>query len=258
MRSFLGSFDFRGERIDTPSELFSGGERARLTLALIVWQRPNVLVLDEPTNHLDLQMRQALTIALQGFEGAVVLVSHDRELIANVCDELFLVHDGIIEEFDGDISDYGKWLAEKRKQENTPDKSNSKKKSKKDNKKFVSRETNTSLASNQISSKAALAKAAQPALSKEEQRKLTAEQRKLTAPIRREIEDTEKALAKITDKLASLETKLADTELYEESRKADLLVLLNEQTALQQQHSDNEEKLLLAMTTLEEMEAAVK
>ncbi|WP_201623958.1 ATP-binding cassette domain-containing protein [Psychrobacter immobilis] len=260
LRSFLGSFDFRGERIDTPSELFSGGERARLTLALIVWQRPNVLVLDEPTNHLDLQMRQALTIALQGFEGAVVLVSHDRELIANVCDELFLVHDGIIEEFDGDISDYGKWLAEKRKQENTPDKSNSKKKSKKDNKKFVSRETNTSLASNQISNKAATApaKAAQPALSKEEQRKLAAEQRKLTAPIRREIEDTEKALAKITDKLASLETKLADTELYEESRKADLLVLLNEQTALQQQHSDNEEKLLLAMTTLEEMEAAVK
>ena len=87
---------------------------------------------------------------------------------------------------------------------------------------------------------------------------MAAEQRKLTAPIRREIEDTEKALAKITDKLASVETKLADTELYEESRKADLLVLLNEQTALQQQHSDNEEKLLLAMTTLEEMEAAVK
>jgi ATP-binding cassette subfamily F protein 3 len=260
LRSFLGSFDFRGERIDTPSELFSGGERARLTLALIVWQRPNVLVLDEPTNHLDLQMRQALTIALQGFEGAVVLVSHDRELIANVCDELFLVHDGQIDEFDGDISDYGKWLAEKRKQENTPDKSNSKKKSKKDNKKFVSRETNTSSASNQISNKAATApaKAAQPALSKEEQRKLAAEQRKLTAPVRREIEDTEKALAKITDKLASVETKLADTELYEESRKADLLVLLNEQTALQQQHSDNEEKLLLAMTTLEEMEAAVK
>ncbi len=119
LRSFLGSFDFRGDRIDTPSELFSGGERARLTLALIVWQRPNVLVLDEPTNHLDLQMRQALTIALQGFQGAVVLVSHDRELIANVCDELFLVHDGQIDEFDGDIGDYGKWLAEKRKQENS-------------------------------------------------------------------------------------------------------------------------------------------
>ena len=271
LRSFLGSFDFRGDRIDTASELFSGGERARLTLALIVWQRPNVLVLDEPTNHLDLQMRQALTIALQGFKGAVVLVSHDRELIANVCDELFLVHDGQIDEFDGDISDYGKWLAEKRKQENASDKNTGKKKNRKDDKKSVSRETDTGSANsqttkpstsqsgNQVSSKASTApasnKAAQPLISKEDQRKLAAEQRKLTAPIRREIENTEKALAKIDEELASLETKLADTELYEESRKADLLLLLDEQTALQQQHSDNEEKLLLAMTNLEEMEA---
>ena len=271
LRSFLGSFDFRGDRIDTASELFSGGERARLTLALIVWQRPNVLVLDEPTNHLDLQMRQALTIALQGFKGAVVLVSHDRELIANVCDELFLVHDGQIDEFDGDISDYGKWLAEKRKQENASDKNTGKKKNRKDDKKSVSRETDTGSANsqitkpstsqsgNQVSSKASTApasnKAAQPLISKEEQRKLAAEQRKLTAPIRREIENTEKALAKIDEKLAIIETSLADTEWYEESRKADLLLLLDEQTALQQQHSDNEEKLLLAMTNLEEMEA---
>ena len=271
LRSFLGSFDFRGDRIDTASELFSGGERARLTLALIVWQRPNVLVLDEPTNHLDLQMRQALTIALQGFKGAVVLVSHDRELIANVCDELFLVHDGQIDEFDGDISDYGKWLAEKRKQENASDKNTGKKKNRKDDKKSVSRETDTGSANsqitkpstsqsgNQVSSKASTApasnKAAQPLISKEEQRKLAAEQRKLTAPIRREIENTEKALAKIDEKLAILEASLADTELYEESRKADLLLLLDEQTALQQQHSDNEDKLLLAMTNLEEMEA---
>ena len=255
LRSFLGSFDFRGERIDTPSELFSGGERARLTLALIVWQRPNVLVLDEPTNHLDLQMRQALTIALQGFKGAVVLVSHDRELIANVCDELYLVHDGIIEEFDGDIGDYGKWLAEKRKQENASDKNTGKKKSKKESKKFVSRETDNSQVSNKASDNSSNSKAVTPALSKEEQRKLAAEQRKMTAPIRREIEETEKTLAKIDKQLVTLEEKLADTELYEESRKSELLVLLNEQTALQQQHSDNEEKLLLSMTTLEEMEA---
>ncbi|MGP5686558.1 ABC-F family ATP-binding cassette domain-containing protein [Psychrobacter sp.] len=255
LRSFLGSFDFRGERIDTPSELFSGGERARLTLALIVWQRPNVLVLDEPTNHLDLQMRQALTIALQGFEGAVVLVSHDRELIANVCDELFLVHDGQIEEFDGDISDYGKWLAEKRKQENSSDKSTSKKKSKKESKKFVSRETDKGQVSNKAPNNSSKSKATTPTLSKDAQRKLAAEQRKLTAPIRREIEEIEKALAKIDKQLVTLEEKLADTDLYEEGRKSDLLLLLNEQTALQQQHSDNEEKLLLLMTTLEEMEA---
>ncbi len=255
LRSFLGSFDFRGDRIDTVSELFSGGERARLTLALIVWQRPNVLVLDEPTNHLDLQMRQALTIALQGFQGAVVLVSHDRELIANVCDELFLVHDGQIEEFDGDISDYGKWLAEKRKQENSPDKSTNKKKSKKESKKFVSRETADSQVNNQASPASSKKKATESTLSKEEQRKQAAEQRKLTAPVRRDIENTEKALAKIAQSLVELEEKLANADLYDDSRKSDLLVLLNEQTALQQQHSDNEEKLLQSMTTLEEMEA---
>ncbi|WP_182405774.1 ATP-binding cassette domain-containing protein [Psychrobacter sp. GP33] len=272
LRSFLGSFDFRGERIDTPSELFSGGERARLTLALIVWQRPNVLVLDEPTNHLDLQMRQALTMALQGFEGAVVLVSHDRELIANVCDELFLVHDGQIDEFDGDISDYGKWLSDKRKEANSSDKGADKKgKNKKAKKKFVnkddvSRETDTENHGSQPDNhKHAKKKLANPksdggatavsSLSKEDQRKLAAEQRKLTAPIRRDIENSEKALAKIDTQLTTLEDKLADTTLYDESRKADLLALLNEQTAQQQQHSENEEKLLLAMTTLEEMEA---
>ncbi len=272
LRSFLGSFDFRGERIDTPSELFSGGERARLTLALIVWQRPNVLVLDEPTNHLDLQMRQALTLALQGFEGAVVLVSHDRELIANVCDELYLVHDGRIDEFDGDISDYGKWLAEKRKQDNAADKNSDKKpKNKKESKKFVSRETakanvqanqgrNTetlehlTATSRPVQTKADNTAVSNP-LSKEELRKIAAEQRKLTAPIRRDIETNEKSLAAIDTKLTTLEKKLAETDLYEENRKADLLKLLEEQASLQQQHSEHEEKLLIAMTTLEEMEA---
>lgn len=257
LRSFLGSFDFRGERIDTISELFSGGERARLTLALIVWQRPNVLVLDEPTNHLDLQMRQALTLALQGFEGAVVLVSHDRELIANVCDELYLVHDGRIDEFDGDISDYGKWLSDKRKQENTQDKSSNKKgKSKKEKKAFVTKDSRLhEINPKNLSSKADKNTAPQSTLSKDEQRKLAAEQRKRSAPIRRDIEDIEQSIAKLDDKLAVLETKLADTQLYEESRKTDLLKLLDEQTALQMQHSDSEERLLLAMTHLEELEA---
>ena len=262
-RSFLGSFDFRGDRIDTPSKLFSGGERARLTLALIVWQRPNVLVLDEPTNHLDLQMRQALTVALQDFEGAVVLVSHDRELIANVCDELYLVHDGQIDEFDGDISDYGKWLSDKRKEENSSDKSANKKgKNKKAKKKFVEKDSVSHETFSEPKSVKKKATSASPVvntasstLTKEEQRKLAADQRKRTAPIRRDIENTEKSLAKIDAKLTSLETQLADTELYNDNRKADLLKLLDEQTALQQQHNEDEESLLIAMTTLEEMEA---
>lgn len=103
--------------MDTPCESFSGGERARLALALIVWQRPNVLILDEPTNHLDLDMRHALSMALQDFEGAVVLVSHERQLIASVCDELLLVHGGKCTEFEGDLQDYAKWLREARQQQ---------------------------------------------------------------------------------------------------------------------------------------------
>lgn len=251
LRSFLGSFDFRGDRIDTPCELFSGGERARLTLALIVWQRPNVLVLDEPTNHLDLQMRQALTMALQGFAGAVVLVSHDRELIANVCDELFLVHDGRVDEFDGDIHDYGKWITEKRKQ--TQSNETAKKAANK-----VAANRNADKASSAPSKvKTAPTKSTPPnapTLTKEELRKQAAELRKLTAPIRKRIEKAEKELEKINSALQKVEEQLADTGLYDDDRKSELLALLDEQTQLQQQHAQFEEALLTAMTELEDSE----
>ena len=96
---------------------FSGGEKARPVLALIVWQRPNLLLLDEPTNHLDLDMRQALTEALIDFEGALVVVSHDRHLIRSTTDDLYLVHDGKVEPFDGDLEDYQQWLSDSQKQE---------------------------------------------------------------------------------------------------------------------------------------------
>ncbi len=257
LRSFLGSFDFRGDRIDTPSKLFSGGERARLTLALIVWQKPNVLVLDEPTNHLDLQMRQALTMALQGFAGAVVLVSHDRELIANVCDELYLVHAGKLQEFDGDVSDYGKWLSEQRKLE-----AKEAAKESRDAKQVVSVEATKQAEAAKEQAKQAAAKKKQEeaaaanheGLSKEERRKLAAEQRKLTAPIRKRIEQAEKKIDTVTNELTVLEAKLADTELYEDARKPDLLKLLEQQTALQQQQHALEEAMLAAMDELEQAE----
>src|SRR5690606_16099995 len=101
IRDFLGGFNFRGEQATGPIRHFSGGEKARLALAIIVWQRPNLLVLDEPTNHLDLEMCHALTMALQEFEGALVVVSHDRHLLRNTVDELLLVHDGKVEPFEG-------------------------------------------------------------------------------------------------------------------------------------------------------------
>ncbi len=106
LRDFLGGFDFRGERISDPVGVFSGGEKARLALALIVWQRPNLLLLDEPTNHLDIEMRQALTQALVEYEGAVMIVAHDRHLLRASCDEFLWIHSGRVELFEGDLDDY--------------------------------------------------------------------------------------------------------------------------------------------------------
>ncbi len=110
LRDFLAGFGFRGDRVFEPVAPFSGGEKARLVLALVAYQRPNLLLLDEPTNHLDLEMRQALAVALQDYEGAVVLVSHDRYLLSTVVDEFRLVANGRAEPFDGDLEDYARWL----------------------------------------------------------------------------------------------------------------------------------------------------
>ncbi len=121
LRDYLGGFGFQGDKVTEATERFSGGEKARLVLALIVWQRPNLLLLDEPTNHLDLDMRQALTDALIEFEGALVVVSHDRHLIRSTTDDLYLVHDGKVEPFDGDLDDYQQWLSDVQKQESQGD-----------------------------------------------------------------------------------------------------------------------------------------
>ena len=182
LRSFLGSFGFSGERMDTPSESFSGGERARLALALIVWQRPNVLILDEPTNHLDLDMRHALTMALTDFEGAVVLVSHERQLVASVCDELILVHGGESREFDGDLVSYADWLRQARldmiknggKQPAPPVKS-------------------------RVEVQPSISK-----LDKEGQRKEMARRREAARPIRKNIEKNEAQVAKLQSRLAEI------------------------------------------------------
>ncbi len=120
LRSYLGHFDFRGEMADAPVGAFSGGERSRLALAMIVRRRPNLLLLDEPTNHLDLEMRHALTRALAGYEGSLVLVSHDRALLRTVCDRFLLVTDGKAAEFDGDVEDYLEWMAARRTREESP------------------------------------------------------------------------------------------------------------------------------------------
>ena len=111
LRSVLGGFNFVGDRVFEKVAPFSGGEKARLALAMVVYRKPNLLLLDEPTNHLDLDMRQALEIALSDFDGAVVLVSHDRHLVGSTCDQLIRVCDGSVGEFNGDLDDYAKWLS---------------------------------------------------------------------------------------------------------------------------------------------------
>ncbi len=233
LRSFLGSFGFSGERMDTPSESFSGGERARLALALIVWQRPNVLILDEPTNHLDLDMRHALTMALQDFEGAVVLVSHERQLIASVCDELILVHGGQSREFDGDLTAYADWLRQARiemikngQQPSAPVKS-------------------------QVEVKSSISK-----LDKEAQRKEAARRRELSRPMCKDLEKNEAQVAKLQPRLAEIEVLLGDSKLYDASHKDQLIQLMNEQTELKAQLAKAEESMLELMMELEELESA--
>jgi len=116
LRDYLGGFNFHGDMALAPITDFSGGEKARLALALLIWHRPNLLLLDEPTNHLDIDMREALTEALQEYQGALVLVSHDRHLLSTTCDEFLLVADGKVAEYDGDLEDYGRFLASRRNQ----------------------------------------------------------------------------------------------------------------------------------------------
>lgn len=233
LRSFLGSFGFSGERMDTPSENFSGGERARLALALIVWQRPNVLILDEPTNHLDLDMRHALTMALQDYEGAVVLVSHERQLIASVCDELVLVHAGQSREFDGDLSAYAEWLRQTR----------------------IDMMKNGQQASTPVQSQVAV-KATISKLDKEAQRKEAARNRELSRPIRKNIEKVEAQIEKIQPRLVQIEQALADSTLYEAQHKNDLMRYMNEQQQLKAQLGQYEEQLLELMMNLEELETS--
>jgi len=115
--NYLGGFDFKGDMARSPCENFSGGEKSRLALALLIWTRPNLLLLDEPTNHLDLEMRHALTLALQDYEGGVILVSHDRALLRATCDEFILVADGSAEPFESDLEGYSAWLNEQRLKE---------------------------------------------------------------------------------------------------------------------------------------------
>ncbi|WP_311884234.1 MULTISPECIES: ribosomal protection-like ABC-F family protein [unclassified Pseudomonas] len=224
LRDFLGGFDFRGARIDEPVLNFSGGEKARLALALIAWERPNLLLLDEPTNHLDLEMRLALTMALQEFSGAVLVVSHDRHLLKSTTDNFYLVADGKVEEFDGDLEDYARWLVEYR-QRNAP-------------------VSNTPVNPDKTDKKA--------------QRQAAAALRQQLAPHKREADKLEAELGKLHEKLAKVDASLGDSDIYEPARKNELRDLLAEQAKLKVREGELEEAWMEALETLESMQAELE
>ncbi|MDX9873989.1 MAG: ATP-binding cassette domain-containing protein [Spongiibacteraceae bacterium] len=216
IRDFLGGFNFRGDRATNPIRHSSGGEKARLALALIVWQRPNLLLLDEPTNHLDLEMCHALTVALQAFEGAVVIISHDRHLLRNTVDDLLLVANGRVQPFDGDLNDYSRWLLAQARETRNEEKNG----------------------------KAAAAAAPVQPVDRKAQRQQAAEQRQRLAPLKKQIDKTERALEKLNARLAEIEQTLADPTLYDAGSKDALQQLLVEQGALRSERDQLEEQWL--------------
>ena len=220
LRSFLGGFGFHGDKALEPVGPFSGGEKARLVLALVVWEKPNLLLLDEPTNHLDLEMREALTMALQGFEGAMVLVSHDRHLLRTTTDDLYLVHGGRVESFDGDLDDYHKWLLE--------------------------------LEKSQAASENNGESSGQSAAARKDQKRREAEFRQSVRPLKQKLDKLETQMGKLQQQLNEIEQALADPELYTETAKARLTSLLAQQGPLTQQLESVETEW---MTLGEELEA---
>ncbi len=202
---YLGGFGFSGERAHDPVQPFSGGEKARLVLAMVVYQKPNLLLLDEPTNHLDLEMRLALTTALQGFDGCMVLVSHDRHLLRSVTDELWLVADGGVAVYDGDVEDYAR----------------------------LQRQGQSAVADvADLDAQVVSADIETPENAKQ-RRKKTAEERKRLQPLRNRANRIEKTLASLMKKQAGLESELASPDMYEPANKSTLLDLLHDQAKLQ-------------------------
>jgi len=230
LRDYLGGFGFNGDEALAPVPPMSGGEKARLVLALIVYQKPNLLLLDEPTNHLDLEMRHALNIALQGFEGAMVLVSHDRFLLSSVCEDFYLVDSGEVEPFKGDLDDYRDWILKQQAAEKAKANSDAK---------------------NEEQQETGAQSKPERKLDRKEEKRREAEFRQRVAPLKKAIEKHEKAMEKCGAALAEVEASLADTSLYSEDKKAELMGLLDKQTQLKQQLEEEEMAWLDAQEQIE-------
>ncbi|HMM74726.1 MAG TPA: ATP-binding cassette domain-containing protein [Gammaproteobacteria bacterium] len=218
-RNFLGSFAFDGDMLARPVGSFSGGEKARLVLALLMHARPNLLLLDEPTNHLDLEMRHALTLALQDYAGALIVVAHDRHLLRTTADRLLLVDGGKLTPWDGDLDDYARWLAAGRRDPG------------------------------------ASAAAATPERASEKQRRQQSAQiRTQLKPLREALRQAEAALADIQGRRARLAGRLADPALYEAAKKDELQRVLGDEARLEQAQAAAEAAWLEHAAALEQAE----
>jgi len=217
LRNFIGGFGFSGDAAMGSVAVFSGGEKARLVLALLVYQRPNVLLLDEPTNHLDLEMRHALTMALQDFGGAMVIVSHDRFLLRSVTDRWLMVADGTVQDYDGDLEEYRTYLSERRARQQQPSTAPAK---------------------------------ADSAQSRKDRKRSEAQQRQRQQPLRKKVQDLEARLEALTQRRADIETQLAG-DVYGNADRERLKELLLEQARVKIELGEVEEQWLEASEALQ-------
>ena len=224
LRNYLGGFGFHGDQATDIVAPFSGGEKARLVLALLVWQQPNLLLLDEPTNHLDLEMRHALTMALQSFPGAMVIVSHDRHLLRATTDEFYLVDARQVQPFSGDLDDYHRWLNEQQKlQRQQPDAGTDK---------------------------------AAPKVDRKEQKRRQAEFRTALQPLKKQLTKLDRQMEKDQQALDEIEAQLNDTALYQDENKAKLTTLLKQQGDLKGALEEQEMQWLDLQEEIEAKEQA--
>lgn len=234
LRSFLGSFAFSGDKVFDKVGTMSGGEQARLALALIAYQKPNLLLLDEPTNHLDLEMREALSVALASYSGALVLVSHDRHLVEAIADKLWLVDSGKVSEFGGDLNDYQDYLLRKAREFRE------------------AQQAAAAEAQGKVQGKVQGSPSQSVSSYKtKEQKQLEAQKRAALRPLKLKIETNEKKMASIEKRLATIDERMADSSLYEDSNKGELEKLILERAELNNDKETLEEEWLMLNDELE-------
>ncbi len=221
--NFLGGFDFRGDRAREAIHLFSGGEKARLALAIIVWRDPNILVLDEPTNHLDLDMRHALELALQNYNGAILLVSHDRHLLRHSVEYLLLVHNGFVSEYVGDVDSYEQWIL-----------------GSSDTQEYVSTSKQDPSSQNSGSQKT--------------KRRSAAKKRAQLDPLKKTLKKLESAIERNQQQLTRVQEKLSNNHLYETEKKKELNHLIAEERQLKQQLLELENNWISQQEILDSLE----